>query len=62
MKMGSRLQRGELGVTERVVMAEKRRKLKLVEWGFEGRINGRRKNILHVSHDKNGDKLRITRP
>jgi hypothetical protein len=62
MKMGSRLQGSELGVMERVVMANKKRKLKLVEWGFEGRINGRRKNILHVNHDGNGDKLGVTRP
>jgi hypothetical protein len=39
---------------ERVVMAKKKRKLKLVEWGFEGRMNYRRRNILHVNHDKNG--------
>jgi hypothetical protein len=47
---------------ERVVMAKKKRKLKLVEWGFEGRMNDRRRNILHVNHDKNGDKRRVTRP
>jgi hypothetical protein len=44
------------------VMAKKKRKLKLVEWGFEGRMNERRKNILHVNHDKNEYKWKATRP
>jgi hypothetical protein len=46
---------------ERVVMDKKKRKLKLVEWGFAGRMSERRTNILHVNHNKNGDKRRLTR-
>lgn len=52
----------KMGVKERVVMAKKKIQLKLAEWGFEGRMNGRTRNILHVNHDKNGDKRRVTPP
>jgi hypothetical protein len=42
-------------------MDEKKRKVKLVEWSFEGQRNERRRNIVIVNHGKTGDKLKVTR-